>query len=107
MSVRELHNRIVSDPIDGGLKYARDEDVNIIISDSTLRSLLPPQLKQMSTLYKVRCGCEYCISAKSMHSSLISWRKRYLKKIKYKIQNAQSRRSVKDVNKTLLLNSEL
>ena len=36
MSVRELHNSIVSDPNDGGLKYARDEDNNIIISDSTL-----------------------------------------------------------------------
>ena len=46
MSVRELHNSLVSDPNDGGLKYARDEDGIIIISDSTLRSLLPPQLKK-------------------------------------------------------------
>ena len=43
VSVRELHNSLVSDPIDGGLKDARDEDGNIIISDSTLCSLLPPQ----------------------------------------------------------------
>ena len=43
--VRELNNSLVSDPNDGGLKDARDEDGNIIISDSTLRSLLPPQLK--------------------------------------------------------------
>ena len=48
MSVRELHNSLVSDPNDGGIKDARDEDDNIIISDSTLRSLLSPQLKQMS-----------------------------------------------------------
>ena len=48
VSVREPNNRLVSDPIDGGLKDARDEDGNIIISDSTLRSLLPPQLKHMS-----------------------------------------------------------
>ena len=46
VSVRELHNSLVSDPKDGGLKYARDEDGKIIISDSTLRSLLPPQLKK-------------------------------------------------------------
>ena len=46
MSVRELHNILVSDPNDGGLKIARNEDSNIIISDSTLRSLLPPQLKK-------------------------------------------------------------
>ena len=48
VSVRELHNSLVSDPNDGGFKYYRDEDGNIIISGSTLRSLLPPQLKQMS-----------------------------------------------------------
>ena len=43
MSIRELHNNIVSSKKDGGLKEARDEDDNIIINDSTLRSLLPPQ----------------------------------------------------------------
>ena len=68
---------------DGGLKDDRDEDDNIIISDSTLCSLLPPELKQMSSLYKVMCGCECCISAKSIHSSLLSCHDRYLKKLKY------------------------
>ena len=37
VSVRELNNSLVSDPNDGGLKDARDEYDNIIISDSTLR----------------------------------------------------------------------
>ena len=45
VSVRELHNSLVSDPNDGGLKDSRDEDGKIIIINSTLRSLLPPQLK--------------------------------------------------------------
>ena len=36
----------MSDPNYGGLKDARDEDGKIIISDSTLRSLLPPQLNK-------------------------------------------------------------
>ena len=48
LSVRELHNSLVSDPNDGGFKDARDEENNIIITDSTFRLLLPPQLKQMS-----------------------------------------------------------
>ena len=89
--VRELHNSLVSDPNDGGLKDARDEDGKIIISDSTLRSLLPPQLKQMSVSYKIMCGCECCISAKSIHSSLLSWRDRHLKssRIKAKIIKAE------------------
>ena len=45
ISVRELHNILVSDPEDGGPKEARDIENNIIISDSTLCSLLPPQQK--------------------------------------------------------------
>ena len=48
VSVRELHNILVSDPNDGGLKYFRDEYGKIIISDSTLCSLFPTQLKQIS-----------------------------------------------------------
>ena len=35
VSVRELHNKIVSTTIDGETKEARDEADNIIISDST------------------------------------------------------------------------
>ena len=46
--------------------------------------MLLPQLKQMSARYKVMCGCEFCIYAKSIHSSLLSWRERYLKKSKIK-----------------------
>ena len=63
VSVRELHNSLLSDPNDGGLKDARDEDGKIIISDSILRALLTPQLKQMYARYKIMCGCECCISA--------------------------------------------
>ena len=43
VSVRELHNNLISAIKYGGPKEARDEDDNIIISDSTLCSLLPPQ----------------------------------------------------------------
>ena len=50
VSVRELHNSLVSDPNDGSLKYARHKDDNIIISDSTLRSMLLPQFKKFCTL---------------------------------------------------------
>ena len=47
VSVRELHNNIFSATKDGGLKEARDEYDDIIISDSTLRSLLPPRFKNV------------------------------------------------------------
>ena len=72
MSVRELHNSLVSDPNYGGLEDTRYEDGKIIISDSTLRSLLPPQLKQMSARYKIMCGCEGYIYDKSIHPLLLS-----------------------------------
>ena len=68
VSIRELHNILVSDTNDGGLKYSRYEYGNIIISDYILRSLLPPQLKQMYASYKIICGCECCIYDKSIHS---------------------------------------
>ena len=50
VSVREVHNSLVSDPNDGGLKDDRDEYGKIIISDSTLRALFPPQFKTFRTL---------------------------------------------------------
>ena len=47
----------------------------------------------MSACYKIMCGCECCISAKSIHSSFLFWCDTYLKKLKDNIQNAQSRKS--------------
>ena len=70
-SVRELHNSVI-DTNDGGFKDTRYEDDNIIISDFTLSSLLPHQLKQISAKYKFMCGCKYFISVESIHSSLLS-----------------------------------
>ena len=58
VSVRELYNSMVIPPEEGGLKDSIYADNNIIIGDSTLRSILPPQLKNMSARYKVVCGCE-------------------------------------------------
>ena len=45
--VRELHNNIVSEEDNGGLKEEIYEEDNIIISDSILRSLLPPHFKKI------------------------------------------------------------
>ena len=79
VSVRELNNSLVSGTNDGGIKDARDEYGKIIISDYTLRSLFPHKFKHMFPHYKIMCGCECYISAKSIHSSFISWRDRHLK----------------------------
>ena len=50
VSLRELNKNLVSDPENGGLKEARYVENKIIISDYTLCSLLPPQLKKVSTI---------------------------------------------------------
>ena len=63
VSVRKLHNSMASTPEEGGLKEARDAENNIIISDSNLRNILPTQLKNINSRYKVMCGCGYCISS--------------------------------------------
>ena len=47
----------------------------------------------MISLYKVIPGRGCCISSKNMHSSLLSWRDRFLEKLKDKRCSAQDRRS--------------
>ena len=47
VSVRELHNNLLSATKDGGLNESRDAESNIIVSDYTLRSLFPPQFKNV------------------------------------------------------------
>ena len=50
LSIQEFYNSIVNEPEDGGLKEARYAENNIVISDYTLSSLLPPQLKNVRTI---------------------------------------------------------
>ena len=107
VSIIEIHNNLVSDPIDGGIKDSRDEDGKIVISDSTLHSLLPPQLKQMSARYKIMCDCECCISDKSIHSSLLSWRDRYLKNSRIKGKNLLQSNQTKDQTNAVILQINL
>ena len=48
---------MVSSPEEGLLKEERNGESHIIISDSTLRNILPPQLKSITAQYKFVCGC--------------------------------------------------
>ena len=101
VSVQELHNSMVIPPEEGGLKEEIDKENNIIISDLDLTSIIPPQLKNVSAWYEVMCGCECCITANIIHSSLLSWWGRYLRKLKDQIQNSQNRRYGEMENLTL------
>ena len=83
-------------PEEVGLKEARYSDNNIVISYSTLQNILPYQLKNMTSWYKIMCGCECCISSKSIYSSLILWCECFLSK--NKSFNAQDRSSAEMAN---------
>ena len=87
MSVRELHSSLVSDPLEGGIKEARDANNNIIISDYITFNIAIP-IKKMLSRYKAMCGCECFIYVRGIYSPSLSWREWYLKKIKDQSQNA-------------------
>jgi hypothetical protein len=79
--VRELHNSLIGPVEDGGLASARDANGIVLISDTALRFLLPPQLRKMTPGHKQMCGCELCIVAKGLHQgSFNMWRHREVKK---------------------------
>ena len=84
---------MVSPPEEGGMKEASYKENNMIVIDSTLVNILPPQLKNMTSLYKVMCGCGCCISSKRTHSSFLPWYEYFLKKLKDQICNVQNRSS--------------
>ena len=88
-----MHNIMVIPLEEGGTNDERDTEDNIIIIDSTLRNILSPQINNTTARYKVVCGCEYCISAKSMHSSFFTRSDRNLKHLRDRSHNAQNIRS--------------
>ena len=97
VSVRELHNNLVSVTIYGGLKESRYEYDSIIISDSTLHSLLSPHLK------KCRQYTRSCVVASVAYLPKICIHHYYhgvvfMKKMKDTSQNYQNRTSGEKAN---------
>ena len=82
-SMRQLHNELIASPDDGGLVEARHaETKDVIISDTMLRSLAPPQLRPMTDNHKMMCSCAICNTSKYMQESLNAWRRKQLKFMK-------------------------
>ena len=66
-SMRQLHYELIASPYDGGLLGARHAKTNdVIISDTMLRSLAPPQLRPITDNHKMMCGCASCNTSKYM-----------------------------------------
>ena len=49
-----------------GLAKAFDQKGNCLISDTSLNSWRPLNIKNMSNKYKMMCGCEICTLVKGM-----------------------------------------
>ena len=91
-SMRQLHNELIASSDDGGLVGARHAITNyVIISDTMLCSLAPPQLSPMIDNHKMMCGCAICNTSKYMQESLNAWRRKQLKIMKDKAENSLGR----------------
>ena len=57
-SMRQLHNELIASQDDGGLLGSiHDETNDVIISDTMLRYLAPPEPHPMTYNHKMMCGC--------------------------------------------------
>ena len=78
-SMRQFQNEVIVSQDDGGLVRARHAITNdVIISDTMLRSLAPPQLRPMTDNHKMMCGCAICNTSKYMQEFLNAWRRKQL-----------------------------
>ena len=79
-SMQQFHNELIASPDYGSLVGARNAITNdVIISDTMLRSLVPPQLRPMTDNHKMMCGCAICNTSKYMQESVNAWRRKQLK----------------------------
>ena len=91
-TMRQLHNELIASPDDGCLVRARHAITNdVIISDTILRSLAPPQLRPTTDNHKMMCISAICNSSKYMQESLNALRRKQLKNMKEKAENSHRR----------------
>lgn len=66
-SVRELYNDLIIDVNNGGLKDVWNDN-KLLVSETSLRFLLPDQLKKFTARYQQMYGCEYSIIIKQLQA---------------------------------------
>lgn len=72
--LRDLHMEMTKPAAAGGFARATNENGDVLVSETMLRSLLPKELVKMTSTFKTMCGCEPCITAKSQTTMLNAWR---------------------------------
>ena len=78
--MRKLHNEIIASLYNGGLIGARHANTNyVIISNTMLCSLSPPQLRPITDHHKMMCDCAICNTSKYFQELLNVWRQKKLK----------------------------
>ena len=93
--MRQLHNDLIDSPNNGGLLGSRHANTNnIIISDTILCYLAPPQLRPMTDHHIMMCGCAICNTSKYFQESLNAWRRKQLKIMKDKADNSRGRENM-------------
>ena len=75
ISVRDLYHDLLKPPPVGLSDVYCSSTNNIIISETYLRNILPPQLRPITFAQKQLCGCEVCTIMRMVHTSLIRFRK--------------------------------
>ena len=90
--MQQLKNELITSTYYGGLLGARHANTNnVIISDTLIRSLAPPQLRPMTDNHKMTCGYAICNTSKYVQESLNAWRRKQLKIMKEKADNSRVR----------------
>eukprot|EP00978_Attheya_sp_CCMP212_P030587 scaffold112901_cov35-Attheya_sp.AAC.1 len=86
------HNEMIAPPDQGGLQGARHHTSNaVIISDTMLRSLVPPELRPVTVRHKIMCGCTICNTSKYLQTSLNAWRRKQMKHMEVQANASRSR----------------
>ena len=71
-SMQQLHNELIALPDDGGLLGARYADTNdVIIIDTIICLLAPPQLLTMIDHHKMMYGFDVCNTSKYFQETLM------------------------------------
>ena len=76
ISIRELHNDMLEQ-----LPEVKDAEGNVLISDTKLRQIMPPEVKRMSNRYKVMCGCIDCLHIQYYQSDYNRFKNSLMKKM--------------------------
>ena len=69
--VRDIQNYMIKPSDNGGLKIVVDYVTHtVLISYTTLRSFIPPQVSKITPKLRQICGCELCIITNDMQIDL-------------------------------------